>query len=75
MEKFSEMNSAKKIQKWLDKNNVVVVNQDFTNNFINTKDIQYTQYKTLIQWCIEHNVVLVDKKFWDNILTNASFKI
>jgi len=75
MEGFSEMGAAPAIAKWLKKTNTVVVNQDFTNNFINTKTPEYADYRTLVKWCTENNVVLVNKKFWDQVRDNISFKI
>ena len=75
MEAFSEMNAGRQIQKWLKKTQTVVVNQDFTNNFIATKYLLYKQYQLLVQWCVENNVVIVDRKFHQDVLKNLSFKL
>ena len=70
MEKFSETGTAEKVQKWIKKNNVVVVDKDFTDNFINTKSLQYSDYKTLVQWLKDENVVVVDKKNTGEMIAN-----
>lgn len=75
MEKFSEMDASRKIQKWLDDTNTVVVSKKFTDDFIKTKDPSYSDYKTLVKWALKNNVVLVNKQFWDELQKNASFKV
>lgn len=73
VEKFSETGTAQLIQKWMKKNNVVIVNQEFTNAFIYAKSLQYSQYLQLVQWCLDNNVVVVNKKISDE-MKNAFLK-